>query len=393
MKNAIMGGEMIRPQMQTDEARGLFCSWNQDMVPRLQVTHEGEIEISKLLPPDETYLGLATTPLGYTEQILGEPEFLSFDGYLAEQADAMPASERQVFEAGIIPEGSGKILLSHENVAASSNGSWYLQPCRLQKRTGCSEIEAQDLADICKVLEATESMVDTFCKGAQKNGADTVIEYLRQFVDLTNEDPKLHGLDNLNLTAIEGWEFSLTQAGPVLRVDGTMSDITMHPNPHFKWNWEPPVSESEGGAPAFDWHIARHYEFDGLEIQEVPDPQDQKPGWISQQPEEFQELVTAIRACRSSVELDIYTQDTQKNPEWTVIQGRVLHSFIRAARSRLEKPSILAQGIIKRIQGCQKEKLGSLAKGIFNLIRDGKLKVSRTDQRLIWKAYRSTKLA
>jgi len=256
MKKAIMGGEIIRPPMQTDEVEGLFCSWNRDMVPRFQITQQGEVEISKLLPPEEAYLGLAMRPLGYTEQILGEPEFQSPDTCLAAQVSRMSDSERQIFEAGIIPERSGKILLSHENTAASGNGPWYLKPARIQKRADCSKIEAQDLADICKVLEATEFMVNTFCTGAQENGTGKVIEYLRRFVDLTNEDPKLDGLDNLNSTAIEGWEFSLTQAGRVARLDGSMSDETCYPDSRFKWNWEPPVSESEGGAPATDWHLS-----------------------------------------------------------------------------------------------------------------------------------------
>jgi len=171
-----------------------------------------------------------------------------------------------------------------------------------------------------------------------------------------------------------------------------MSDETCYPDSRFKWNWEPLVSESEGGAPATDWHIARQYEFDGTEIQEVPDPQDLKSDWVSLQPEEFQLLLIDIRACERVDVLDAITRHIQKSKEWTVVQSRVLHSHIRAARNRFEKPSDLAQGVIKRIQSCSKEKLGSLAKGIFNLIRDGKLKVSKTDQRLIWKAYRGKKV-
>lgn len=372
MKDAIMGGEMIRPPMQTNVVMGLFASWKPG------------------IKPEESYLGRFENNRGWTEQILGDPEFQPFDIPQAEHTNGMPALERQIFEAGIVTTDR-KVLLSHENIAASGNGPWYLQPARLRHWTGCSEIEAQDLADICKVLDATESMTREFCRWACVKGPGPCIEYLRKFVDLESEDPKLDGLDNLNLTAIEGWEFSLTQAGRVIRLDGTMSNITAWPNPNFTWNWEPAVPKSESGAPAFDWHIARHYEFNGLEIQEVPDFQDQKPDWISSQSDSFQDLVTAILSCRSSGELDVYTQDVQKNPEWTVTQGRVLHSYIRAARSRLERPSALAQGVIKRIQSCSKEKLGSLAKGIFNLVRDGKLKVSRIDQRLIWKAYRTAK--
>jgi len=393
MKKAIMGGEMICPPVQTDKVPGLFCAWGPGMVPRLQITRQGEIEISRLLPPDETYLGKFENPLGWTEQILEDPEFQSPNTCLATQIGEMSNAERQIFEAGVLPERGGKILLPHENITASGCGPWYLKPARLQKLAGCSEVEAQDLADICKVLEATETMAREFCRWASVRGATACIEYFQTYVDLTNEEPKLDGLDNLNLTAIEGWEFSLSEAGDRVGTDGISNDITCYPDPRFKWNWEPPVHESEGGAPATDWHVARQYEFDGTEIQEVPDPQDLKPDWISLQPEEFQLLLIDIRACERAEVLDAITRHIQKSKEWTVVQGRVLHSHIRAARNRFEKPSALAQGVIKRIQGCPKEKLGSLAKGIFNLIRDGKLKVSKIDQRLIWKAYRSAKLA
>ncbi|GAG01064.1 unnamed protein product [marine sediment metagenome] len=171
-----------------------------------------------------------------------------------------------------------------------------------------------------------------------------------------------------------------------------MSDLTMWPNPNFTWYWEPPAPEpGTGGAPALDWHVARQYEFNGLEIREVPDLQDQKPDWISLQGNSFQTLIEDIQQADTFETIEYLTRGIQNVENLTTIQGRVVHSYIRATRARLEKPSILAQGVIERIRSCSKEKLGSLAKGIFNLVRDGKLKISKTDQRLIWKAYRVAK--
>jgi hypothetical protein len=374
MKTAILGGEMIRPPKQTDVVPGLFCNWEPGT------------------KPENTYLGHFDNPLGYTEQVLENPEWVSPDCPLANLVDDMSQAERQIYEAGIVT-GDGKILLSHESFAASGNGTWFHQPRYIQRKAECSEIESQDIADICKTLEATRSMVDEFCRWARVKGAESCINYLRTFVDLSDEEPKIDALDSLNCQSIEGWEFSLTQAGPVARLDGTMSDETAFPNPSFIWNWEPPIPEKDGGAPAFDWHISRQFQINGVEIQEVPDPKDLEPDWILTQGESFKTLIEDIQQADSLETIEYLTRGIQKVENLTTTQGRVAHSYIRAARARLEPLtfSTQAKGLMNRIRNCPKTALGSLAKTIFNLTKTDRIKLTFGERKAVWATYRAAK--
>ena len=366
MQKAIMGGEMVQRQRQTNEVLGLFCVWNPD--------HD--------IPLQQSHLGYASNPLTCSVQVNDKPEFERCGAIYGEMVDQdMTAIELQIWEAGMVTK-DGKILLSHDNVAASGDGFWFHKPRQIQKWIDCSIIEAQDMSSICKVLEATEAMTREFCRWACEGGINACLEYLETFVDLSMEKPKLNGLDNSNENVFEQYDYSFVEADED-------DELPMYQDIRFNWNWEPDISEIRQQAPATDWHIARHYELAGLEIREVY-LGDNEPDWILDQSEIFADAVAKIKVCPDWKTLEVYTKHIQKS-QCSVIQGRVLHSYIRAARKRLDRPSPLAQTIMDRIRQCPKQQLGYKAKELYGMIKEGRVKLSVSDQQKVWKAYRIAK--
>lgn len=364
MKTAVMGGKMVQRQRQTDEVLGLFCAWDPD--------HD--------IPLQQSHLGYASNSLTYTEQVNDEPEFERCGAFYCElEFSDMTAAELQIWEAGVVT-GDGKVLLSHDNVAAAGTGFWFHKPRQIQKWADCSAIEAQDMSSICKILEATEAMTKEFCRWAQKKGMGACLKYLRTFIDLSEETPKLKGFKN---NVLQTWEYDITELGPLFKYG------EHYVNPQFDWNWKPDVPENRQQAPATDWHIARQYKFQGLEIQEVC-LGDNEPDWIQGQTEEYRRMIDKIKKCQSQNELDKLTKLVQKS-SCSVVQGRVLHSFIRAARKRLDKPSALARTIMDRIRRCPKQQLGYKAKELYKMIENGRVNLSVNDQQKVWKVYNQVK--
>ena len=370
MKKAIMGGEMVQRQRQTNEVLGLSCAWDPG--------HD--------IPLQQSHLGYILNPLTYTEQINDEPEFErcgAIYGKIANQD--MTAAERQIWEAGMVTK-DGKILLSHDNVAASGNGFWFHKSWQIRKWIGkCTEVEAQDMSNICKVLEATEAMTKEFCRWARKKSVSACLEYLKTFVNLSDEKPELDGLDNPSENVFEQYDYSFVEADESYY----SGEVPMYQDTRFNWNWEPDISEIRQQASATGWHVARHYKLAGLEIQEVC-LGDNEPDWIQSQSKEYRQMIDKIKKCQSQDKLDKLTKSVQKS-FCSVVQGRTLHSYIRAAKKRLNKLSLLAQTIIDRIKRCSKERLGYEAKKLYGMIQDGRVKLSVSDQQKVWKVYNKVK--
>lgn len=370
MKKAIMGGKMVQRQRQTDKVLGLFCAWNPG--------HD--------IPLQQSHLGYASNPLTYTEQVNDEPEFERCGVFYGEiVTQDMTTAERQIWEAGMVTRDR-KVLLSHDNVTAAGTGFWFHKSRQIQKWIGkCTEVEAQDMSSICKVLEATESMVREFCRWAHVKGINACLKYLETFVDLSTEKPELNGLDNPDENVFEQYDYSFVEADE----NYYSGEVPMYQDTRFNWNWEPDISEIRQQAPATDWHVVRHYKLAGLETQEIC-LGDNEPDWIQSQSKEYRQMVDKIKKCQSQDELNNLTKTVQKG-RCSVVQGRTLHSYIRAAKKRLNKLSLLAQTIIDRIKRCSKERLGYEAKKLYGMIQDGRVKLSVSDQQKVWKVYRTTK--
>ena len=307
--------------------------------------------------------------------------------------------DRRIYETCSV--SGSKVLWPHFDTTGVRR---HLTVQYIKAKAKCTPKEAGYIADSCVALEATKKMVDTFCEGAQKNGAKRVIEYLWKFVIGVTEA-------EAPSDEREPWEDEPVEAGELQGgLSGECGLCEDVPVEEIKL----PVKEGPW-ATMVNGELTWVADIQALTVKEVPEiPEEEpivpvgiisyhvledfgteEPDWFGIQPDWFKDKFESIQSCESLEELSKLGQDQHAGNGFSRDQAGVFWTEYNSRKHALEPThlSISARSILRRLVQANGN-LGWVGQWLYK-IGEGEIKISpqptKYEMGIIWQTYKRRK--